>query len=294
MLYHEWGMTSLTRPEGSTGTGGDPLSSPRAPSPAPGRGAVHLRRRLGVVLPPLAVVVACLVLWQLFVSLHHVDPQLLPGPETIVRSTWNDRVDIWPAIGVTTEEAVLGMVLAIVVGAVTAIAIDTFRPVRGSLYPLIVASQTVPIIALAPLVLVWWGFGLAPKIVLVALFSFFPISVGLVQGLASADPDAMNLLRTMRAGRLQLLTRVRLPGALPQFFTGLKISVTYAYSAAIVAEFVGAQQGLGVYMTTAIRAAPIRTDLVLGAVLVIAVLTITLFALVGLVERLSMPWRPKR
>jgi ABC-type nitrate/sulfonate/bicarbonate transport system permease component len=242
----------------------------------------------------VAVLVACLAVWQLFASVRHINPQVLPGPDLIIHSTWNDRVDIWPAIGVTTEEAVLGMMLAIVVGAATAIAIDTFRPVRGSLYPLIVASQTVPIIALAPLVLVWWGFGLLPKIVLVALFSFFPISVGLVQGLASADPDAMNLLRTMRAGRLQLLMRVRLPGALPQFFTGLKISVTYAYSAAIVAEFVGAQQGLGVYMTTAIRAAPIRTDLVLGAVFVIAVLTITLFGLVGLVERLSMPWRPKR
>jgi ABC-type nitrate/sulfonate/bicarbonate transport system permease component len=156
-----------------------------------------------------------------------------------------------------------------------------------------VASQTVPIIALAPLVLVWWGFGLVPKIVLVALFSFFPISVGLVQGLASADPDAMNLLRTMRANRFQLLRRVRFPSALPHFFTGLKISVTYAYSAAIVAEFVGAQQGLGVYMTTAIRAAPIRTDLVLGAVFVIAILTLALFAIVGLIERLAMPWRPK-
>jgi ABC-type nitrate/sulfonate/bicarbonate transport system permease component len=218
---------------------------------------------------------------------------MLPGPDLIIHSTWNDRVDIWPAIGVTTEEAVLGMALAIVVAVITAVAIDTFRTVRGSLYPLIVASQTVPIIALAPLVVVWWGFGILPKIVLVALFSFFPISVGLVQGLASTDPDAMNLLRTMRANRFQLLMRVRLPSALPQFFTGLKISVTYAYSAAIVAEFVGAQQGLGVYMTTAKNAAPIRTDLVLGAVFVIAVLTIALFAIVGLVERLVMPWRPE-
>jgi ABC-type nitrate/sulfonate/bicarbonate transport system permease component len=241
----------------------------------------------------VAVLAAVLAFWQLFVLVRHISPQMLPGPDLIIHSTWNDRVDIWPAIGVTTEEAVLGMALAIVVAVITAVAIDTFRTVRGSLYPLIVASQTVPIIALAPLVVVWWGFGILPKIVLVALFSFFPISVGLVQGLASTDPDAMNLLRTMRANRFQLLMRVRLPSALPQFFTGLKISVTYAYSAAIVAEFVGAQQGLGVYMTTAKNAAPIRTDLVLGAVFVIAVLTIALFAIVGLVERLVMPWRPE-
>jgi ABC-type nitrate/sulfonate/bicarbonate transport system permease component len=303
MVYDVGCMTSLIRPGATVPPGetvrpsdvGDGPEPPASLSPAPSapkrRG--RIRRRLTTILPPVAVLAACLAVWQLFVSVRHVDPQVLPGPDLIIRSTWNDRVDIWPAIGVTTEEAVLGMALAIVVAVIAAIAIDTFRTVRGSVYPLIVASQTIPIIALAPLVVVWWGFGLLPKVVLVALFSFFPISVGLVQGLASADPDAMNLLRTMRANRFQLLLRVRLPSALPQFFTGLKISVTYAYSAAIVAEFLGAQQGLGVYMTTAARAAPMRTDLVLGAVFVIAFLTIALFAVVGLVERLAMPWRPK-
>ena len=291
-------MTSVTRPDHdvrSTGATGGRVPVP--PTPRASRRRSHagpLRRRVLSILPPLVVVVACLALWQLIVSVRHIDPQLLPGPWLIVHSTWNDRVNIWPAIGVTTEEALLGMALAVIVAVVVAVAIDSFRPVRGSLYPIIVASQTVPIIALAPLVLVWWGIGLLPKIVLVALFSFFPISVGLVQGLASADPDAMNLLRTMRANRFQLLMRVRLPSALPQFFTGLKISVTYAYSAAIVAEFVGGLQGLGVYMTTARNAAPIRTDLILGAVFVIAVLTIALFAIVGLVERLAMPWRPRQ
>jgi ABC-type nitrate/sulfonate/bicarbonate transport system permease component len=286
-------MTSLARSDHGVRPTGTVGAETSPPPPPPSRRPGRTRRRLGAVVPPVAVLVAVLALWQLVVSVRHINPQLLPGPELIIRSTWNDRVNIWPAIGVTTEEAVLGMLVATVVAVLTAVAIDTFRPVRGSLYPIIVASQTVPIIALAPLVLVWWGFGLLPKVVLVALFSFFPISVGLVQGLASADPDAMNLLRTMRANRFQLLRRVRLPSALPQFFTGLKISVTYAYSAAIVAEFVGAQQGLGVYMTTAIQAAPIRTDLVLGAVFVIATLTIALFAVVGLIERLVMPWRPR-
>jgi len=233
------------------------------PAPSAARSA---RRWLRTATPPSLLIAAGLALWQLVVTADSINPQLLPGPWLIVRSTWDDRADIWPAIGVTTEEAVLGMA---------------------------VASQTVPIIALAPLVLVWWGFGLLPKIVLVALFSFFPITVGLVQGLGSADPDAINLLRTMRAGRWQLLTRVKLPNALPQFFTGLKISVTYAYSAAIVAEFVGGMQGLGVYMTEAIHNAPVRMDLVLGAVFVIALLTIALFALVGVIERLATPWRAR-
>jgi len=268
------------------------LPAPEAPPRARTK-VQSARRQARAVTPPLLLIAAGLALWQVVVSADNTNPQLLPGPWLIVRSTWDNRVNIWPAIGVTTEEAVLGMAVATVLAVLIAVSIDTFRVVRGSLYPVIVASQTVPIIALAPLVLVWWGFGLLPKVILVALFSFFPITVGLVQGLGSADPDAINLLRTMRAGRWQLLVRVRMPNALPQFFTGLKISVTYAYSAAIVAEFVGAQQGLGVYMTQAINDAPVRMDLVLGAVFVIALLTIALFALVGLVQRVAMPWKPR-
>jgi ABC-type nitrate/sulfonate/bicarbonate transport system permease component len=233
-------------------------------------------------------------LWQLLVSLKHIDSQIFPGPWLVLRATWGDRTDLWPAIGTTTEEAVLGLGVAILVALATAVGIDTWVPVRRSLYPLIVASQTIPMIALAPLVLIWWGFGLLPKVVLVALFSFFPIAVGLVQGLNSTDPDTLNLLRTMRASRRQLLLRVRLPSSLPQFFTGLKISVTYAYTAAIVAEFVGAEQGLGLYMYTAAHAAPVETDLVFGSIIVVALLTIVLFLLVGLAERVAMPWRPRR
>jgi len=272
----------------------DQATAPQASQP-PGLARPGRRRlRLGAVAPPLLLVVAVIGLWQLLVSLSRVDSQIFPGPWLVVRATWADRVNIWPAIVVTTEEAVLGLLVAIGVALLVAVAIDTWMPVRRSLYPLIVASQTIPMIALAPLVLIWWGFGLLPKVVLVALFSFFPIAVGLVQGLNSSDPDALNLLRTMRASRAQLLMRVRLPSSLPQFFTGLKISVTYAYSAAIVAEFVGAEQGLGLYMYTAAHAAPVATDLVFGAIAVIALLTIALFVLVGAIERLAMPWRSKR
>jgi ABC-type nitrate/sulfonate/bicarbonate transport system permease component len=283
----------------------NPLAAPEqrsagqaaAPKAAP---ADRLIRRvlrlpgLRVAAPPVLLLAVGVALWQLLVSLKHVDSQIFPGPWLVLRATWDDRTDLWPAIGTTTQEAVLGLGVAILVALVTAVGIDTWVPVRRSLYPLIVASQTIPMIALAPLVLIWWGFGLLPKVVLVALFSFFPIAVGLVQGLNSTDPDTLNLLRTMRASRRQLLLRVRLPSSLPQFFTGLKISVTYAYTAAIVAEFVGAEQGLGLYMYTAAHAAPVETDLVFGSIIVVAMLTIVLFLLVGLAERVAMPWRPRR
>jgi ABC-type nitrate/sulfonate/bicarbonate transport system permease component len=249
------------------------------------------RRRLpsASLVAPALVLLLCIAGWDVATRALDVSSRVLPSPGLVARSTWDDRSALWPAITTTTKEAVLGIGVAIVVAVVLAIVIDWSPRVRRGVYPLIVASQTLPIIALAPLVVIWFGFGPTPKVVLVALFTFFSIAVGLVQGLASADHDAMSLLRTMGATRLQLLVRVRLPSAIPQFFTGLKIAVTYSYVSAIVAEFVGAQQGLGVYMTTSKNA--FRTDLVFGAVLVTAALTLLLFGVVALLERLAMPWR---
>jgi ABC-type nitrate/sulfonate/bicarbonate transport system permease component len=248
--------------------------------------------RLGRVGPPALVLAALLIGWQTVTTLAHVNPTILPGPRLIVASTFDDRANLWPAITTTTTETLLGLLLAVVIALVIGTAIHLSRTARGSLYPLIVASQTLPIITLAPLMVIWFGFGLLPKILLVGFFSFFPITVGLVSGLGSVDADAVNLLRTMRATRLQVLLRVSLPGALPQLFTGLKISVTYAFASAVVAEFVGATQGIGVYMTSVSTAAPVRTDLELGATFVVSSLTIALFVLVSVVQRLAMPWRP--
>jgi ABC-type nitrate/sulfonate/bicarbonate transport system permease component len=253
--------------------------------------ALQPSRRWGPMVrrlwPPALVLVALVGLWQL-VGSGSSNAQL-PTPLLVVKSTWDDRSNLWPAAWTTTKEAVFGVALAIVVAVVLAVAIDCSRTVRRSVYPLMVGSQTLPIIVLAPLVVIWFGFGPLPKIALVALFTFFAVAVGLVQGLSSAEPDAMNLLRTMGANRAQLLIRVRLPTAIPQLFTGLKVAITYAYVSAIVAELVGAQQGLGVYMTTAKNA--FRIDLVFGGVIVTAMLTLALFGLVAAVERLAMPWR---
>lgn len=265
-------------------------TDPHPPDALPGaaEAARSLLPRVGLVAPA-TVLLLCIVGWDVATRVLDVSARVLPSPGLVVRSTWDDRSALWPAITTTTEEAVLGIAVAIVVAVALAIVIDWSPRVRRGIYPLMVASQTLPIIALAPLVVIWFGFGPTPKVVLVALFTFFSIAVGLVQGLASADPDAMSLVRTMGASRLGLLLHVRLPSAIPQFFTGLKIAVTYAYVSAIVAEFVGAQQGLGVYMTTSKNA--FRTDLVFGAVFVTAALTLLLFGVVALAERVAMPWR---
>jgi ABC-type nitrate/sulfonate/bicarbonate transport system permease component len=254
----------------------------RAPSSA--------RRAAAAAIPPLLVLAALVCAWELTVAWLDIRPRVLPAPSLVVQSGIDDMDRIRSALWVTTRQAVLGIVLAAAVGVLLAIALDWSSAFRRSVYPLLVASQTLPIIALAPIVVIWFGFGPGPKVALVALFTFFSITVGTVQGLASSDPDAMALLRTMGATRRQLLVRVRIHSALPQFFTGLKVAVTYAYVAAIVAEFVGARNGIGIYMTAAKNG--FRTDLVFAAVLVVSLATLALFGLVAIAERLAMPWRP--
>ncbi len=255
----------------------------------PQRRGLALRRRLRHVWPPALVLLGVVVLWEVLTSALSVSTAVLPGPALVVKSSWEDRANLWPAAWTTTKEAVLGVILATIIAVLLAVAIDWSRTIRRSFYPLMVTSQTLPIIVLAPLVVIWFGFGIAPKIGLVALFTFFPVAVGTVQGLASADPDAMALLRTMGASRRQLLLRVRAPSAVPQMFTGLKVGVTYAYVSAIFAEYVGAEQGLGVYMQASEHA--LRTELVFGAILLTTLLTLALFVAVALLERVAMPWR---
>jgi ABC-type nitrate/sulfonate/bicarbonate transport system permease component len=246
------------------------------------------RRLLRNAWPPALVFAVLVLAWDLAANAAHASLSL-PGPWYVVTNTWQDRASLAPAMWVTTREALLGIAIAVLCGVTLAIAIDWSRLVRRSLYPLVVVSQTIPLIALAPLVIIWFGFGSAPKVVLVALFTFFAIVIGTLQGLGSADLDTMNLLRTMGASRRQILLRVRLPSALPQFFTGLKVAITFAYVSAIFAEYVGATQGLGYYMSVAKEAD--NTELVFGAVIVSALLTLILFGLVSVLEHAVIRWR---
>jgi ABC-type nitrate/sulfonate/bicarbonate transport system permease component len=248
-----------------------------------------MRRLIASVGPPALLLGALILAWDLAANAAHASLSL-PGPWYVVRGSWADRADLAPAIWTTTTEALLGIVVAVVCGVAFAVAIDWSRWVRRGLYPLIVVSQTIPLIALAPLVIIWFGFGPGPKVALVALFTFFAVTVATIQGLGSSDADTLDLLRTMGATRAQILLRVRLPSALPQFFTGLKVAVTFSYVAAIFAEYVGATQGLGYYMNVAKQAQ--NTQLVFGAVIVTALLTLVLFGAVSALERAVIRWRP--
>jgi ABC-type nitrate/sulfonate/bicarbonate transport system permease component len=188
----------------------------------------------------------------------------------------------------TLGETVLGFGVSVVFAVGVALAMDQVGWVRRAVYPLLVASQTVPIVAVAPLFVLWFGIGLLPKVLVVVLVTFFPIAVALLDGLAATNRDATDLFESIGASRRQELFKLRFPGALPQFFTGLRIAVTYAVIGAIFGEAVGAVDGLGIWIVLSKNL--FRTDLVFAAILVTATLTLALWLLVGLAERLVIPW----
>jgi len=241
-------------------------------------------------LPSLALVVVILVAWEAYVRVASVEPVVLPGPLRIAGALWTYRDDALRHTVPTLLETVLGFALAVVLAVAAAAAMDRAVPVRRAVEPLLVTSQTIPVVALAPLFLLWFGFGLAPKVLVVVLVTFFPIVVALLDGFRSTPPDAEDLMRSYGASRGQVFRKLRWPAALPAFFTGLRISVVYAVIGAVFGEYVGAREGLGIWMQLSQNA--FRTDLVFAAVLVTSVLSLTLYWVVGVVRGLVIPWAP--
>lgn len=240
------------------------------------------------LLPPLALLAGLVALWQLLAWGLRVPRYILPSPAQIVAagiSQW--QLLAWHSAQTLVETA-LGLVLAIAFGFGLALAIDLSPLLRRVLYPLLVASQTVPIMALAPLLVIWFGYGTAPKAVVVALVCFFPIVVATADGLRAADPELLAVLRSMGATRRQILLKGRLPGALPGFFSGLKIAITYSVVGAVIGEWVAAGRGLGVYMIRASNS--FLTERVFAAIGVTSLLSIALFLAVAAAERLALPW----
>ncbi len=243
---------------------------------------------LARVGPALGLVALILVAWELACRVLGIDPLTLPAPSRILTALWDSRAVAAGHSLTTLGETVVGFGVSVVFAVAAALAMDRSEWVRRALYPILIASQTIPIVAVAPLFVLWFGIGLLPKVIVVVVVTFFPITVALLDGLAMASRDATDLLRSMGASRSQQLLKLRVPGAMPSFFTGLRIAVTYAVVAAIFGEAVGAVDGLGIWIVLSKNL--FRTDLVFGAILVTAVMTIALWLLVGLVERLVIPW----
>ena len=238
--------------------------------------------------PAFVLTLTLLAFWELYVRAGQISTLVLPAPTAIIQALFDNWNVIYDNTLQTLLETVLGMGIATLLGLLLAVMLDISSWLRRAIYPLLVTSQTIPIIALAPLLLIWIGFDIRPKLILVTLYCFFPIAVACADGLASAEPELMNLLHSMRASRWQILTLVRLPGAMPAFFSGLRIAVTYSVTGAIFGEYVGAEKGLGIYMQRAANS--FATVQVFAAILVTAVLSLLLFGLVSVIERLALPW----
>lgn len=240
-------------------------------------------------LPAAPFLVALVVAWEVAVRVFEVQPYLLPAPTRV----WDAFVEIrgvLPAhIRTTMTEAVLGLLIACATGAAAAAVLTAFGTARRTLYPILVLTQTIPLIVLAPLIVVWFGFGIMPKVMVVALICFFPIAVSTTEGLLRAERELVDLARSFGATRLQVLRTILVPSAVPAFFAGLQISSTYAVLGAVVAEWVGGSSGLGLFIVRSQTA--FRVDRVFVAVVVIAGVSILLFALVHLTARIAMPWQ---
>lgn len=245
-----------------------------------------------IMLPPLVLIGCVLLAWEVLVGVLALPHWLLPPPSKIATTLLNDLHVLRAHAATTLLETVAGFGLALVVGFALALAIDASALLRRALYPLLVASQTIPIVAVAPLLVIGLGFGLLPKIIVVALVTFFPIVITTVDGLRTTDTDMEQLFRAMNAGRLQTLWRLRLPSALPSIFSGLKVSVTYSIIGAVLAEWIGASNGIGVYIARSLRS--FRTDQVFVAILATSLLTVGLFLGVAALERWLMPWHSHR
>jgi ABC-type nitrate/sulfonate/bicarbonate transport system permease component len=234
------------------------------------------------------ILIGLLVVWELSVQWGDVPKWQLPSPSAIAQELVENRGLLWEHTLVTLLEVVLGFLAALITGLILASGIAYSRVLERSVYPVVIASQTIPIIAIAPLLLIWVGYGIAPKIIVVALISFFPISVNTVDGLRSVDPDMVNLMRTLGASRRQIFTKLQVPASLPQMFTGIKIGIAVSVIGAVIGEWVGASAGLGYLMT---YSQPLfLTARVFAAIAVLSAMGVGLFLLASLVERLMLSW----
>jgi putative hydroxymethylpyrimidine transport system permease protein len=241
--------------------------------------------------PPLALLAALVGLWELIVRAAHVPGYLFPTPSAVASSLADDSGLLGRATLVTVREIVLGYLFAVAVALLIAILLHFSAALRRALLPILVLSQTVPTVLLAPILAILLGYGIEPKLVVVAVVCFFPIVVNAVDGLRSADPELVRMMRTLHGGRLAIFRRVELPGALPAIFSGARIAATYAAVGAVFGEWAGSSAGLGFVILQAQPA--LETARIFAAVLILSALALCLYALVTLAERLLVPWQPE-
>ena len=239
--------------------------------------------------PALVAAAVLLTVWQAVCSVGLVPGYMLPSPIEVAAALVKDWPALWENAQITLQEAFYGLALGVAIGFVFAVLMDAFDVLYRAFYPILVVTQTIPTVAIAPLLVLWFGYEMTPKVILIILVTFFPVTVGLLDGFRAVDPDAVGLLRSMGAGRWQIFRYLKCPSALPNFFSGLRIAAAYSVVGAVISEWLGGFGGLGVYMTRVKKA--YAFDKMFAVIILISVISLALMALVELAERRCMPYR---
>jgi ABC-type nitrate/sulfonate/bicarbonate transport system permease component len=264
--------------------GGPGPSSP----PSPSRALVAWRLVRGHLVSA-AVVVGLLAVWEVVVAVFDIKTYVLPAPASIVSKAVTDADILLPNLRVTIVEMLLGFGLAAVVGVGLGILIAGSAVFRRGVFPLVIASQTVPVIAIAPVLVIWFGYDILPRVLVTALVAFFPLTVNTVSGLRAVDPELVRLFRSLNASRLQIFRKLTFPSGLPYIFAGLKVAATLSVIGATVSEWVGADRGMGYLIITDTQ--QLETTRVFASIFLLSLSGIALYLIVAGIERLSLPWR---
>lgn len=237
---------------------------------------------------PVVTGLMILLLWQMTVLWFHVEKWILPGPLEIISSFWQTKELMFYHIIPTVFEAIVGLISAIFIGIAVALIMEWSPLARKIIYPFLILSQTIPFIALAPLLTLWFGFGLIPKVIVIALVCFFPITISLFDGFSTIDSSLLKLMHSMNATRWQMMKWVKWPSSLPTFFSGLRIAGAYSILAAVISEWVGADRGLGIFLTRSAKS--YLVERVFAIVGIITVLSIAVVLTVEGLARIFIPW----
>lgn len=238
---------------------------------------------------PLGVMILLCLLWEGGTKIANIPAWLLPPPTKVVTELVNGWEELTPHLLSTIELILLGFALGVSIGLLTAVVFHAVPFLKSGLYPLLILSQNIPIIVLAPLLVIWFGFGLMPKLIVISLVCFFPVTVAALDGFRQTAPEFVHYMKMAGASKQQLFWKLELPSALPAIFSGLKISATYSVMGAVISEWLGAEEGIGVYMTLA--SSSFRTDRVFVAIVIIMGLSLLFFGLIRILERMMVKWR---
>ena len=233
-------------------------------------------------------IVGILILWQFLSAMEIVPKFMLPSPLDVLKAFIFDFPLLMNHARTTLLEAFFGLAIGVSLGFMVAVIMDRFHFIYKAFYPILIITQTIPTVAIAPLLVLWLGYGMAPKITLIVIVTFFPITIGLLDGFKSADSDAIQLLKSMNASDRQIFKHIKLPSSISHFFAGLRISVSYSVVGAVISEWLGGFNGLGVYMTRVKKS--YSFDKMFAVILLISIISLILMEGVVFLQKISMPW----